>query len=137
MKLDHFKHDNFLSAIKDLFKDLNVPMNYVTDEPTGAQNILKETYKDNDTFALIDDVYFAGMIDDAAFKGEKSPDINAQKEDYDGILIFGITLHQREHNLLPSRTQLAEISRAFNREFKYTPVIIIFKYQDDQDDYLA
>ena len=137
MKLDHFKHNDLLTAIKNLFVELNVPMNYLSDESTSAKKILIENYKDNDTFALINDVYFAGMIDDAAFEGKQSPDIKDQSSDYDGILVFGLTLHQREHNLLPTRSQLAEISRAFNREFKYTPVIIIFKYQDDKDNYLA
>lgn len=137
MKLDNFKHSDFLTAIKTLFDDLNVPMNHLSDEPVKAESILKETYKDNETFALIDDVYFAGMVDDAAFKGIESPDIKKQKTDYDGILVFGITLHQREHNLLPTRSQLAEISRAFNREFHYTPVVLVFKYKDNQSDYLA
>ena len=46
MKLEHFKHENFLSAIKNLFRDLNVPMNYLADEAVKAKDILKETYKD-------------------------------------------------------------------------------------------
>src|SRR5690606_8537356 len=50
------------------------------------------------------------------------------KSDYDGILIFGVTLKNRPNGLLPTRSQLAEISRAFNREFYYTPVVIVFKY---------
>jgi hypothetical protein len=137
MKLDHFKHNDLLAAIKNLFVELNVPMNYLSDEPVKADSILKETYKDNDTFALIDEVYFAGMIDDAAFKGQESPDIKTQEKDYDGILVFGLTLHPREHHLLPTRSQLAEISRAFNREFKYTPVVLIFKYHDAENEYLA
>jgi hypothetical protein len=32
---------------------------------------------------------------------------------------------------------LAEISRAFNREFYYTPVVLVFKYQDNISEYLA
>src|SRR5690606_5070628 len=50
------------------------------------------------------------------------------KSDYKGILIFGVTLKERPNGLLPTRSQLAEISRAFNREFYYTPVVIVFKY---------
>jgi tRNA1(Val) A37 N6-methylase TrmN6 len=137
MKLDHFKHNDLLTAIKKLFVELNVPMNYLSDEPVKAESILKDTFKDNETFALIDEVYFAGMIDDAAFKGHESPDIRKQEKDYDGILVFGLTLHSRKHNLLPTRSQLAEISRAFNREFKYTPVVLIFKYHDAGTEYLA
>ena len=137
MKLTHFKEINILQAIKGLFRELKVPMNYVADEPTSAKEILKDTYKDNSTFALIDDVYFVGMVDDAAFEGNKGLAVNQIKSDYDGVLVFGITLRQRANNLLPTRSQLAEISRAFNREFYYTPVVLVFKYKDDQADYLA
>jgi type I restriction-modification system DNA methylase subunit len=128
MDLRIFSQLNFLPALKALFKDLKVPMNYVADEPTSAKEILKDTYKDNDTFQLIDDVYFVGMVDDAAFEGNKSLEVNKIKSDYDGILIFGVTLKSRPNGLLPTRSQLAEISRAFNREFYYTPVVVVFKY---------
>lgn len=137
MKLTHFKDIPFLPAIKALFKELKVPMNYIADEPTTAKEILKDTYKDNSIFQLIDDVYFVGMIDDAAFEGNRSLDVQKIISDYDGVLIFGITLKPRENNLLPTRSQLAEISRAFNREFYYTPVVLVFKYKDNFTDYLA
>jgi hypothetical protein len=74
------------------------------------------------------EVYFVGMVDDAAFEGNKSLDTEKIKSDYDGILIFGVNLKDRPNGLLPTRSQLAEISRAFNREFYYTPVVIVFKY---------
>lgn len=51
----------------------------------------------------MDDVYFLGVVDDAAFEGSVSPDIMALKEDYEGILIFGVTLHERPNDLLPTR----------------------------------
>jgi len=133
MDLRKFSQLNFLPALKALFKDLNVPVHNVTDEPTTAREILKDTYNDNDTFQLMDEVYFVGMVDDAAFEGNKSLDVDKIKSDYDGILIFGITLKKRPNGLLPTRSQLAEISRAFNREFYYTPVVVVFKY----DSYLA
>lgn len=129
MDLHRFSEsNNFLQALKALFNDLKVPMNYVADEPTTAQEILKDTYKDNDTFRLVDDVYFVGMVDDAAFEGKQSSDPEKIKSDYEGILIFGVTLKERPNGLLPTRSQLAEISRAFNREFYYTPVVVVFKY---------
>ncbi|MCC7316970.1 MAG: Eco57I restriction-modification methylase domain-containing protein [Bacteroidales bacterium] len=128
MDLRIFSHLDFLPALKALFKDLKVPMNYVADEPTTAREILKDTYKENDNFQLMDDVYFVGMVDNAAFEGNNSLAIDKIKSDYDGILIFGITLKDRPNGLLPTRSQLAEIARAFNREFYYTPVVVVFKY---------
>ncbi|NOY51270.1 MAG: DUF559 domain-containing protein [Chlorobi bacterium] len=137
MELTLFKGKVFLDAVKTLIKELKVPINYVANEPTTAKEILKDTYKDNSTFALVDDVYFVGMVDDAAFEGNESLSVDKIKSDYDGILIFGITLHKRENNLLPTRSQLAEISRAFNREFYYTPVVLVFKYSNTDEEFIA
>ncbi|MBL7681754.1 MAG: Eco57I restriction-modification methylase domain-containing protein [Flavipsychrobacter sp.] len=129
MRLSAFKQSNFVEALKMFFSDLNVPVNYVTQDSTTVQEILKDTYKESDAFALIDDVYFVGMVDDSAFSGGTSLHIEQIKSDYDGILIFGITLKARANGLLPTRAQLAEIARSFNREFYYTPVIVVFKYE--------
>src|SRR5688572_12426249 len=141
MKLTIFNQLEFLPALKAFFIELNVPINYVADEPISAKEILKDTYKGDDRkdnpFLLMEDVFFLGMVDDAAFEGNKSLQLNQIKSDYDGILIFGITLKPRPNNLLPSRSQLAEIARAFNREFYYTPVVVVFKYSDGQRNYLA
>ena len=137
MNLSNFTTKPFVEAVKDLFTDLNVPVNYISDDPARPQDILKDTFKDNAVFRLMDDVYFVGMVDDAAFQGNKSTSIDDIRSDYDGILIFGVTLHLRENGLLPKRSQLAEIARAFNREFCYTPVVVIFRYSDGQKHYIA
>ncbi|MEE4357736.1 MAG: N-6 DNA methylase, partial [Desulfococcaceae bacterium] len=128
MDISRFRHGDFLPALKALFTDLNIPISYVSDEPVSAKTVLENTWKDNAAFHLIQDVYFPGMVDDAAFAGNKSIDISEIKSDYDGILIFGISLHERENGRLPSRSHLAEITRAFNREYFYTPVIAVFHY---------
>jgi type I restriction-modification system DNA methylase subunit len=137
MKIELFKREDFRSAVGKLFRELDVPVSEIADEPTTAQEVLQDTYKENDTFKLIEDVYFVGMVDDAAFQGNKSLETDQIKSDYEGVLIFGLTLHPRENDLLPTRSQLAEIARAFNREFFYTPVVLVFKYQNTQGEYLA
>ena len=137
MKLSIFNELNFLPALRALFKELQVPINAVTDSSINARDILTNTYRDHESFNLIDDVYFLGMVDDAAFRGGKSLDLSQIKSDYDGILIFGVTLQGRDGGLLPTRSQLAEISRSFNREFCYTPVVVVFKYADADNTYLA
>lgn len=131
MNLKIFSELDFLPALHTFFEKLNVPINHVADEPTTVKEILETTYKDNDTFRLTNEVYFVGMVDDASFKNKESAtELNKIKSDYDGILIFGVTLRDRPNGLLPTRSQLAEISRAFNREFYYTPVVIVFKYNN-------
>lgn len=137
MNLTIFNQLDFLPALREFFKALQVPINAVTDQPIDAQDILENNYKDNESFRLIDQVYLLGMVDDAAFRGGKSLDISQIKSDYDGILIFGVTLKGREGGLLPTRSQLAEISRAFNREFCYTPVVVVFRYAGADGEYLA
>jgi hypothetical protein len=137
MKLNYFKEINFLPAIKALLKELNVPVNYISDEPTTAKEILEYTYKESETFQLISDVYFVGMVDDAAFEGNDSFDHSKIKSDYDGILFFGVELNKRENNLLPTRTQLADIARAFNREFHFTPVVVVFKYDNEDESFIS
>lgn len=127
--LNIFKTKDFLSALKELFTGLNIPVNYIDDKPASAQDILKSNYKPtNESHKLIKDIFILGMVDDAAFKGEKSVELSYIKNDYDGILIFGVTLKSREHGLLPARGQLAEITRAFNREFKHLPVVVVYRY---------
>jgi adenine-specific DNA-methyltransferase len=96
MDLRIFTQLDFLKALKALFKELKVPVNYVSDKPTTAKEILKDTYKDNAIFRLIDDVYFMGMVDDAAFEGNKSLEAEKIKSDYDGTCFgyFGIQLQE-------------------------------------------
>jgi len=133
LKLDYFKNTDFYVSLKRFFKELNVPINYVTESPTSLDEIIENNYKsENQAHKLVEDVYFLGMVNDKIFKDEKT-NINIDsfkdsKSDYDGLLIFGITLNTKEK--LPSKSQLSEITRAFNREFNYTPVVVIFKYDN-------
>jgi hypothetical protein len=124
MKLDYFKTEDFHTSLRIFFKNLNIPVNYIAEEPARPQAILS----DHPAFQLMKDVYFLGMLDDAAFEGSASLAPEKIESDYDGILIFGVTLNSRDNGMLPTRSQLAEITRSFNREFHYTPVVIVFKY---------
>lgn len=130
MNLSAFKQHSFINALKHLFTEqLNVPVNFITDEAAMPVDVLGETYNpDNKTHQLINEVYIMGIVDDAAFEGTKGlEDPKALTKDYEGILILGVTLDLKD-NGAPTRTQLAEITRAFNREFKYMPVVVVFKY---------
>ncbi|MEA5517341.1 hypothetical protein [Limnoraphis robusta] len=140
MNLTIFNQSDFLPALRDFFAELQVPINAVTDAPIAAREILGNNYKDRESFRLIDDVYFLGMVDDAAFRGKGAIALETVQDfakDYEGIVIFGVTLNRRNSGLLPTRSHLAEISRAFNREFCYTPVVVVFKYVDADSEYLA
>lgn len=135
MKLDLFKQKNdFFKALRTLFGDLNIPVNIIDKKSIAPEEILTKTYKDNnEAYQIMDDVIAFGMVDDAAFSDNRSESLDSvkkNKKDYDGILLFGVTLKKRSNELLPTRTQLAEITRAFNREYHYTPVVVVFRYED-------
>ncbi len=73
MKIDYFKTEDFHSALQLFFQGLNIPVNYIAEEPVRPQEILSDTYKpDHEAFQLMNDVYFLGMVDDAAFDGNAS-----------------------------------------------------------------
>jgi adenine-specific DNA-methyltransferase len=130
MELSYFNDTkNFHESLKKFFLDLNVPVSYLTSEPAKPADILtKITGLKNEAYTLMDKVYMVGMVDEKVFEtGESNATLNAirqGKKDYDGILIFGATLKTEN----PSRTHLADITRAFNREFNSTPIVVVFKY---------
>ena len=128
-----FHTESFINALKQFFEELKVPVDYLADEPASPIDILSERFKaTNEAHKLIADVYALGMVNDGIFEGTKTfknlAQVKKLKADYDGLLLFGVTLKKRQDNLPITRSQLAEITRAFNRTFPYTPVIIIFKY---------
>lgn len=126
--LNDFKNKPFIEAVQSFFKNLNVPVNEITTAPSTASDIIGE----NTINAFINEVFVYGIVDDAIFEQNETfknlAEVKSLKADYDGILLFGITLHPRENNLLPTRAQLADITRAFSRTFKHTPITIVFKY---------
>lgn len=131
--IKQFHTESFINALKAFFEELKVPVDYLADAPATAADILGEKFKTtNEAHKLIADVYALGMVNDAIFQGTETFKSLAQvkklKADYDGLLLFGVTLNARKDNLPITRSQLAEITRAFNRTFPYTPVTIVFKY---------
>ena len=131
MNLSYFSQKDFYKALQHFFADLNVPLNPVTEVPDSASAILTDKYKpDNPAHKLMDDVYFVGMVSEEAFTKQREVKYtdaatDIKTKDYDCMLLFGVTL---KAGRTPSRSQLAEITRAFNRQFSYYPVVVIFKY---------
>ena len=99
MNLQYFSNQGFYFSIKKFFKDLNIPVHYMTEQPAAAKEIISNTFKpQNSAHKMIDDVYFLGMVDDRAFNNQPSviDDKQLKKEDYDGLLVFGITLDRQD-----------------------------------------
>jgi hypothetical protein len=130
-----FHSEPFIVALKAFFKELNVPVDYLADEPSTASDVLGDRFKTtNEAHKLIEDVYALGMVNDAIFEGtvtfKNLAQVKKLKTDYDGLLLLGVTLKSRKDGLPITRSHLAEITRSFNRTFPYTPVTIIFKYDN-------
>jgi len=131
MNLSYFSQKDFYNSLKQFFSDLRIPINPVTEAPDSADSILSDTYNaNNPSHKLMDDVYFVGMVSEEAFTKQREIKYTAaakdiKTKDYDCMLLFGVTL---KAGRTPSRSQLAEITRAFNRQFSYYPVVVIFKY---------
>ena len=129
MNLTYFTQMNLYHALRQFFAELNIPLYALTELPTTAAEMLTTTFNPkNPAHQLIDDVYLVGGVDEAVFQQQAAaltvPQLRARQ--YEGVLIFGVTLTAR-----PTRTQMAEITRAFNREFHYTPVVVALQYQKD------
>lgn len=133
--ISKFHSEPFINALKAFFEELKVPVDYLADEPASANDILGERFKaTNEAHKLIEDVFALGMVNDAIFEGTETfknlAQVKELKADYDGLLLFGLTLKNRKDRLPITRSHLAEITRALNRTFPYTPVTIIFKYDN-------
>lgn len=132
MELSYFQKTPYYEALQNFFAVLNLPLNPITEAPASPAEILSNTFNDkNQAHRLIDDIYVVGMVSDEAFSGQQKKryqDVqhDYKTKDYEGLLLFGVTLKNGDRR--PTRGQLAEITRTFNREFHYTPVVVIFKY---------
>ncbi|VXC43908.1 Eco57I restriction-modification methylase domain-containing protein [Chryseobacterium sp. 8AT] len=131
--LNYFKSDNFFESASSFFKELNIPLKSNDEQAYRPQDFLSNTYNPkNPAHSLVDKAYLLGIVDDDAFDGESQYDslekISTITTDYEGLAVVGIELYNRDGDLLPTRSQLAEITRAVNREFLYTPVTVLFKY---------
>ena len=134
-----FQEKSFIAALKTFFAELNISMTYVEEKPIPAAALLRDRYKpDSEVHQLIDEVYFLGLMNDASLAKQDDSlfatkidlaDLQKDNNDYDGLAILGITLKPRKDHALPSRSQLADITRAFNQSFPTLPVTIVFKYE--------
>jgi adenine-specific DNA-methyltransferase len=120
-----FKDKNdFPSALKAFFEELNVPFNVISEYQTEAKNIIGEK-KCNE---IIDAIYPFAIVTKKIFNKVENEIVfdDVKKDKYEGILLFGVEINKEN----PSRTELAEITRQLNKEFKGTPVVAVFRYHN-------
>jgi adenine-specific DNA-methyltransferase len=131
--ISFFNNPNLFEAGSRFFNELSIPLNTIEEKAFAKEDILQHTYNaKSEAHQLIDQIFLLGLTDNQSFTGERNfEDLNAIQNltaDYQGLLVIAVELKLRENKLSPTRSQLAEISRAFNREFMYTPVTILYRY---------
>jgi REP element-mobilizing transposase RayT len=131
MDLNKFNTSTLFEAATNLFEQLGIKLNSNTAEPLPTKEILNSFYKENETFHAIKNTYFIGIIDDSVFQAtgmfnaDYSINEALQQGDkyYEGLMLFALELSKK-----PTRTEISEITRAFNRISQKMPVALILKY---------
>src|SRR4030042_786290 len=128
-------NNNLFEAGTEFFKQLGIQLNSNTASSLGAKELLKDHYKDKGIYKAIDEAYFLGLVDDSVFDGN-IPLLNKEKislkeaedrltAEYNGLMVFAVWL---KDSYLPTRGEIADLTRAFNRVSKSVPVVLLLKY---------
>ena len=128
-------NNNLFEAGTEFFNQLGIQLNSNTASSLGAKELLKDHYKDKGIFKAIDEAYFLGLVDDSVFDGN-TPLLNKEKislkeaedrltAEYNGLMVFAVRL---KDSYSPTRGEIADLTRAFNRVSKSVPVVLLLKY---------
>ncbi|MCK4469722.1 MAG: hypothetical protein KAU60_15375, partial [Desulfobacterales bacterium] len=137
MNLNRFKEINLFNAGTSFFKQLNIRLNSSSTSSLPLKSILKDKFKSQDIFEKVSAACFLGLVDRSVFddnlslfEDEKISYEQADKKihtDYEGMMIFAVRI---DGIASPTRTQLADLTRAFNRASQSLPVVVLFQYND-------
>ena len=131
--LQLFTQGNLHDAGLALFTHLGVGLKTSTARPVALSSVIKSFPQTNRSiFEAAKETYFLGVVDDNIF-GLFQPEnegfekaVSRVDKSYKGIFLFAVQL---AGDAKPTRTELAALTRAFNRESKHIPVIVLVKYQ--------
>lgn len=131
MDLSFFNTLVLFDAATKLFQLLGIKLNSNTTQSLSAKDILKEYFKDNEAFNAIDKTYFIGIIDDSIFEATRMFENDYSFEqakvegdkNYKGLMLFALELKK-----YLTRSEISELTRAFNRISKKMPVALLLKY---------
>lgn len=132
MNLSLFSTATLFEATTNFFEQLGIRLNSNTSESLPAKDVLREYYKENLIFNSVTKTYFVGLVDNAVFQTENSSSytyteaIKESNKSYDGLMVFALELTKQ-----PTRSELSELTRAFNRISKKMPVAVVFKYGNE------
>ena len=135
MNLSPFIDKNLFKAGTSFFKQLNIRLNSNTTTPLHLKDILKDKFKSQEIFEKVSATYFLGLVDKSVFNtslslfddGNVTFDQAVEKihAGYEGMMIFAVRIDGIDS---PTRTQLSDLTRAFNRASQSLPVVVLFQY---------
>jgi hypothetical protein len=136
MNLSLFNTANLFESATDIFRQLNIKLNSNTSEPLPVRDLLKQHFRDKEIFEAIQETFFIGIIDDSVFQATGMFDVEYSYKDalrqadksYEGLMLFAIGLNKN-----PSRSEISELTRAFNRISQKMPVALLLKYKIDKE----
>ena len=132
MNLSIFNTASLFDAATDLFSQLKIKLNSNTAEPLPVREALKSFYKDNDTFNSIEQTFYIGTLDNTVLSATGMFDesysykqaLQQADKNYEGLMLFALQLSKQ-----PTRTEISELTRAFNRISQKMPVALLLSYR--------
>ena len=131
MNLSVFFDKNLFDAGTDLFNYLNIRLNSSTTISLDLKDVLKKHFKAKEIFSDVTETYFLGLVDDSVFDMLQTP-LSFQEadkkinNDYNGLMVFAVRLNDNKKPL--TRSDIADLTRAFNRASQFMPVVLLVKY---------
>ena len=122
-------HQPFESAT-ELFGLLNIKLNSNTTEPLPVRDLLKQHFKETEIFNSIEKTFYIGTLDNTVLGATVPPErdykqaVEQADKNYEGLMLFALQLNKQ-----PTRTEISELTRAFNRISQKMPVSLVLKYQ--------
>ena len=136
MDLQDFCQKNLFDATQDLFAQLGINLNSNTKQALSIKDVLKTHYKESPIFHAVEETYFSGVIDNSIFnsnaKSSYEEAVEKADQTYEGLLLFALKL-----NKYPTRTEIAELVRAFNRTSQKMPVALLLHYNYNNKSHIS
>jgi len=130
MNISIFSNNNLFKATTNLFAQLGIQLNSNTEQAFEAKAILNDFYKDREPFTNVTQVYFAGIINNTIFDSSQRLDYSLEEakqqanNNYEGLMLFALELSKQ-----PTRSEISELTRAFNRISQKMPVALLLHYE--------
>ena len=127
MDYTKFLTDSLVDASLAFFEELGIKVLPYTSEPIQLDEFI-ENPRQYATKHLDDikNIYYVGTVAESSFDGssDKAVELKNIKERYEGLFIFAIEMKEGTHM---TRSDMADLTRAYNRASLAAPVILLIK----------